>query len=137
MTFDIMIATILWIVLATGSFMAPNEVNQKIIDKKQWIYMNDLSYQTWCNQIRMIASHNYKKLGLKMSEMQVWYKLTFQWCKYEVINYTIEEIHNFDKRQLQKKPATLRLQTCFGDDRKRALMLELKAISTTKKLQIK
>lgn len=129
-----MITTLLWIALATGSFFTPNLQNQIIVDTKEWLYMNDLSTKTWCNWIRMVVAHNRKKLWKNIPDIQIWDKLSFDWCQYIAKNYTIEKIQWYDKRKLQVKPGRLYLQTCADDSRERAYMLELQATRTLKKL---
>ena len=125
---------ILWIALATGSFLSPNIVNQPLIDTFQWLYMGDVVQWQWCNGVRLVAAHNFKPLWTKITNLQIGDRLTFQWCRYEVVNYTIEEIKTFNKYSLQNKQATLQMQTCFGDSNEWALIVELKAISQTRKL---
>ncbi len=129
-----MLPTILGFLLATGSFLSPNTINQLLVDNNPWLYMDNLSNQKGCNSVRLITAHNFKPLWAAITNLQIGKKLTFQWCRYEVVNYTIEETKTFDKRKLQNKNATLRMQTCFGDDNEFALIVELKATGQTRKL---
>lgn len=131
---DIMITTLFWIILATGSFFTPNLQNQIIVDTKEGLYMNNLSTITGCNWIRMVVAHNRKKLWKKIPDIQIWDKLTFDWCQYIAKNYTIEKIKWYDKRKLQAKSGRLFLQTCADDSWEWAYMLELQTVKTLKKL---
>lgn len=125
-----MINTLFWILLATWLRTGTQSYNQLLVDNNNGVAIQVSDY-TWCNWTYWIAAHNYKKLWQKIIDLQIWDKLTYNWCTYKATNYTIEEIQTYDINQL-KKPGTMFLQTCADDSLKYAYIVELKALSKRK-----
>jgi len=118
---------ILWLLVATWSFFMPLEVNQNIVNKNEWVYMNDVAWNTWCNWARRVASHSFNKLWKKFAELKIKDKVTIDWCTYQVVKYDIVEIKWYDRRNLIKNK-TLWLQTCADDASKYAYLIEARLI---------
>ena len=120
--------TLFWLMLATWSFLMPLEVNQNIVNKNEWVYMNDVNWNTWCNWARRVASHSFNALWKKFAKMKMKEKVTMDWCTYQVVKSDIVQIKWYDRRKLMK-PQTLWLQTCADDASVYAYLIEAHLIT--------
>lgn len=102
--------TIFWIVLATWFWSMPTYELQSILDKKSGIYVSrqDISFESGIN---LIAAHNYKSIGRKITKMKVWDQFAFDNKKCTAIDKVIVNYRTQTAEVLNG--ADLYLQTCI------------------------
>ncbi len=122
-----MLNTLFWIALATGLWNAPRADLQKIVDMNNGAYVNDIGTGKWCDQIRLVAAHNYKRLWRKIWLLSTGDVVIFEWCKYVVKTYSFEHIKT-SRIQLAIQPWVLWLQTCANDSGTYALIFKLESM---------
>lgn len=54
---------------------------QEIVDNDNGIRV----WNTWCNDTKYIASHNFKSLWKRIAKLKVWNTVKFEWCRYKII----------------------------------------------------